>query len=127
MCVTDYIKQFTVKELRDIEAWNNGQLIEKLNIDNPLAIMTVKVWLAIRRERMEFERSCFSKIKKVKKEVDKYFDLKERIAKKKLGKSMFEQMRRDIFGYDEEDLWEDCEEEYFSEDGSEEMKEETKG
>ena len=45
MLVTDFIKQFSEFELRDMEAWSNGQLIEILNIDNPLAIGTVKAWL----------------------------------------------------------------------------------
>ena len=96
-------------------------------MDNPLAIMTVKVWLSIRRQRMEFERTIFAKVRKVKRQVDKFFDMKERMVKKKLAKEMFEQMRREVFGFEEEDDWEDCDEEYYSEDGEEEFKEENKG
>ena len=54
-------------------------------MDNPFAIGAVKVWLSIRRERMQFEKTIYAKIKRVRREVDKLFDLKERIAKKKLG------------------------------------------
>ena len=65
---------------------------------------------------MEFERTIYAKIKKVKRQVDKFFDLKERMVKKKLAKSLFEQMKREVFGEVEEDYWEDCEDEDFSED-----------
>ena len=45
---------------------------------------------------MEFERTIYAKIKKVKRQVDKLFDLKERMAKKKLAKAMFEQMKKEL-------------------------------
>ena len=35
---------------------------------------------------------------------------------------MYEQMRREAFGFEEEDDWEDWDEEYYSEDGLEEVK-----
>ena len=43
--------------------------------------------------------------------------MKERMAKKKLAKEMYEQMRREAFGFEKEDEWEDCDDEYYSEDG----------
>ena len=74
--------------MREANAWSNGQLIQILNMDNPLAIGAVKAWLMIRKERLQFERTIYAKIKKVRREVDKLFDLKERIAKKKLDAAL---------------------------------------
>ena len=93
MDVVDYIKNFTLTQLREANAFNNGQLIYVLNMmDNPMAVGAVKVWLSIRRERMHFEQTIFAKIKRVRREVDKLFALKEKIAKKKLGAAMYAQL-----------------------------------
>ena len=53
--------------------------------------------------------------------------MKERMAKKKLAKEMYEQMRREAFGFEKEDEWEDCDDEYYSEDGQEEVKGDNNG